>query len=244
MLAVFIYVGVEVAIQSNLPELMKQKNFLNLSPDKTVHFISLYWGSLMIGRWVGAISVFKINKKLNNVLTVIVPLLAYSIILLVNWIKGSPILDLLYYLPFVLILIFGFFLSKNKPAKTMILFGILATIMMILGLILEGKVALYLFVSGGLFCSIMWPCIFSLSIAGLGKYTSQGSSLLIMMILGGALIPPLQGWFADSLGSIHLSYIIPVICFLILTIYAFRVKYILHKQGIDFENSTENKLIH
>ncbi|MFN5416109.1 MAG: MFS transporter [Flavobacteriia bacterium] len=244
MLAVFIYVGVEVAIQSNLPELMKQKNFLNLSPDKTVHFISLYWGSLMIGRWVGAISVFNVSKKVNSILTILVPLLAYMVILIVNWIKGSPIMDIVFFLPMVFILIIGFFYSKNKPAKTMILFGFLATIMMLLGLILEGKIALYMFVSGGLFCSIMWPCIFSLSIAGLGKYTSQGSSLLIMMILGGALIPPLQGWLADTMGSIHLSYIIPVLCFSILTIYAIRVKQLLKIQGINFEELDGQKINH
>lgn len=239
MLAIFVYVGVEVTIQSNLPELMRQKEFLGLPTDQTVHFISLYWGSLMIGRWVGAITVFKLKKSTRNILTTVVPLIAYSVILAVNWIKGSPMTDLFWYLPCIFILIAGFFVANEKPAKTMIIFGVLAAIMMIVGLLTVGKVSLYAFVSGGLFCSIMWPCIFSLSIAGLGKYTSQGSSLLIMMILGGALIPPFQGWISDTIGSIHLSYLVPIICFSILAFYGWKVKKILLKQGIDYDKNID-----
>ena len=72
---------------------------------------------------------------------------------------------------------------------------------MVIGVMSTGTVAIYAFLSGGLFCSIMWPCIFTLSVAGLGKYTSQGSAFLIMMILGGGIIPPLQGKLADYLQS-------------------------------------------
>ena len=77
----------------------------------------------------------------------------------------------------------------------------------------------------------MWPCIFSLSIRNLGKYTSQGSAFLIMMILGGAIIPPIQGKLADITG-IQSSYWIAVFCFLYLLIYAFVTKNILSKQGV------------
>ena len=98
-----------------------------------------------------------------------------------------------------------------------------------------GNLALFAFLSGGLFCSIMWPCIFSLSIAGLGKYTSQGSAFLIMMILGGAIIPPIQGKLADIV-SIQSSYWVAVLCFGYLIFYAFRTKKVLLKQGISYEN--------
>ena len=97
---------------------------------------------------------------------------------------------------------------------------------MLIGLFSSGYVALFAFISGGLFCSIMWPCIFALSIQGLGKYTSQGSSFLIMMILGGAIIPPLQGKLADIIG-IHQSYWVTVFCFLYLVVFAQRVGKIL-----------------
>jgi FHS family L-fucose permease-like MFS transporter len=105
---------------------------------------------------------------------------------------------------------------------------------MIIGLVGTGTVAIYAFLSGGLVCSIMWPSIFSLSIAGLGKYTSQGSAFLIMMILGGGIIPPIQGKLADIIG-IHQSYFITVICFGYLAFFAFAVKGILRKQGIDYD---------
>ncbi|NUM51579.1 MAG: MFS transporter [Flavobacteriales bacterium] len=239
MLAIFIYVGVEVSIQSNLPALMENAKILGLPHTQTVHFISLYWGSLMIGRWAGAISAFSLSKQTKMILTTIMPLMAYSVILLVNYIKGSPLTDLLFYFPFILILIAGFYLSAQKPAKTMILFGSIATLLMLTGLFSSGKIALYAFISGGLFCSVMWPCIFSLSLAGLGKYTNQASSLLIMMILGGAVIPPLQGIIADNT-NIHISYIIPVVCFIYLAFYGWKVRSILKQQGINYDDKVES----
>ena len=116
----------------------------------------------------------------------------------------------------------------------LMVFSILGIIAMTIGLLTTGKLGTYAFLSGGLFCSIMWPCIFALSIAGLGKYTTQGSAFLVMMILGGAIIPPIQGKLADIIG-IHQSYFIAVICFVYLAFFAFRVKGILKAQGIDFD---------
>lgn len=234
MIAIFFYVGTEVTTQSNLQALMKQDEFLGLDFDKTVHFISLYWGCLMIGRWTGALRVFNFSKTVHYVMMIVVPLLAYGVILGVNYLKGSPMDDLLYFMPFVFILIGGFFLAKEKPAKTMMMFGAVALLMTLVGLFSTGRLAVYCFVSCGLFCSVMWPCIFSLSTAGLGKYTTQASSLLIMMIIGGAVLPFVQGRLADSMG-IHASYIVPLLGFAYLTFYGWEVKYILQKQGIDFD---------
>ncbi len=237
MLAIFVYVGTEVTIQSNLPEYMRQ--LFGKEPGTTVHFISLYWGSLMIGRWVGALTVFNLSTPTRKLMTIIVPLVAYGVILLVNYIKGSPMMDLLLYLPFIGILIVGFFMAAEKPARTMILFGLMAAAMIAIGLIIRNEWSTYCFVSGGLFCSVMWPCIFSLSIAGLGKYTTQGSSLLIMMILGGALIPPLQGFIADGSAGIHYSYVLPLLGFLYLAFFGWSVRKALVKQGIDYDKSVE-----
>lgn len=237
MIAIFVYVGVEVTIQSNLPELMKKPEILGKDPSQTAHFISLYWGCLMIGRWMGAIAVFNPSKNTNIILNILIPCLAFGVIIGANSLSGSPITDLLYFSPFILLLIAGFFISGNKPAKTMLIFGSMAATMMLIGMFSEGKFALYSFISGGLFCSVMWPCIFSLSIAGLGKYTAQASSLLIMMILGGALIPPLQGFISDSTKNIHMSYFVPVICFAYLAFYGWKVKQVLLKQGIDYDTN-------
>ena len=108
---------------------------------------------------------------------------------------------------------------------------------MLIGVFTKGDIAIYAFLTGGIACSIMWPCIFALAIAGLGKHTNEGSNFLIMMIMGGGLIAPLQGYLADSIG-IHLSYIVDVVCFLYLIFYAIKVKGILKSQGIDLEKTT------
>ena len=134
----------------------------------------------------------------------------------------------------VAVQIVGFFLAKDKPVATLKIFSAIGVVAMLIGLFSNGNIALFAFLSGGLFCSIMWPCIFSLSIAGLGKYTSQGSAFLIMMILGGAIIPPIQGKLADIV-SIQSSYWVAVMCFLYLIFYAYRAKTILSKQGINYD---------
>jgi fucose permease len=109
---------------------------------------------------------------------------------------------------------------------------------MLVGIFTSGTMAIYAFLSGGLFCSIMWPCIFALAIAGLGRHTAQGSAFLIMMILGGAIIPPIQGKLADipSVG-IHQSYWVPAAGFAFLAWFGFAVRRILQKQGIDYDAS-------
>jgi FHS family L-fucose permease-like MFS transporter len=143
----------------------------------------------------------------------------------------------------------AFYVSKEKPARMLLVFGLLGVAGMAIGLATTGKIAIYAFLSGGLFCSIMWPAIFTLSIAGLGKYTTQGSAFLIMMILGGGVIPPIQGKLADYLESksdiegygIHQSYWVPLVCFVYIVLFAFLVKGILKRQGIDYENPIDDE---
>ncbi|MDO1502400.1 MFS transporter [Winogradskyella maritima] len=242
MLAIFTYVGVEVTVGSNLGELLKQAvadtgmNALGLpvlNDAQLAPFISLYWGGLMIGRWVGAITVFSPSKGLKRVLLILVPYVAFGVILLVNYLSGNDFTSqqILFFGICIAVQVFGFFLAKDNPVNTLKIFSILGVLAMLVGLFSSGNVALFAFLSGGLFCSIMWPCIFTLSIAGLGKYTSQGSAFLIMMILGGAVIPPVQGKLADVF-DIQSSYWIAVFCFAYLLFYAFRTKTVLDKQGV------------
>lgn len=231
MLAIFTYVGVEVTIQSNMGALLQLPEFGAYDESKISNFISLYWGSLMIGRWTGAVSAFDISAKARQFLTFVMPFLAFGLILFVNYYSGNAIAELMPYLICIVVAVTAFFLGNEKPAKTLLLFAGIGIIGMLIGLVSTGNLALFAFISGGLACSIMWPSIFSLSIAGLGKYTSQGASFLIMMILGGAIIPPIQGKIADSIG-IHQSYFIPVLCFAYLAFFAFKAKSILKTQGI------------
>jgi len=251
MLGIFVYVGVEVTIVSNLSELLKQPQFGGYQSSEVAPFISMYWGSLMIGRWTGAISVFNLKKTTQQIMMFVVPLVAFGIIIAVSAISQYDVTPLYYYILCVFIQMGAFYISKNKPARTLLIFSILGVTAMLLGIFTTGKVATYAFLSGGLFCSIMWPAIFNLSILGLGKYTTQGSAFLIMMILGGGIIPPLQGKIADFVQSknpeligygIHQSYWVAVLCFAYLAVFGFVVKGILKKQGIDYETKADDDL--
>jgi FHS family L-fucose permease-like MFS transporter len=235
MLAIFMYVGTEVTIQSNMGALLKLPEFGGWNESDIAPFISLYWGSLMIGRWAGAVGAFNLKTSTTYALTIIMPFVAFAIVLLANYISGAAISHLLPYAVCIVVMIIAFFLGKQKPARTLTVFGLLGVAFMLLGLLTTGIVSVYAFISGGLCCSIMWPSIFALSVTGLGKYTSQGSAFLIMMILGGSIIPPVQGILADTAG-IHLSYIIPVIGFAYLAFFAWKVSGELRKQGIDLDH--------
>ena len=228
MLAIFTYVGVEVSIQSNLGELLKTTAFGALNDTQIAPYISMYWGGLMIGRWTGAISVFNPSNSIKKWLYIIVPYVAFGVVLSVNAISGFEVKHLFAFAICVAIQIGGFFIGKDKPALTLKTFGLLGVLAMLLGLFTTGTVAIFAFLSGGLFCSIMWPSIFALSIKGLGKFTSQGSAFLVMMILGGAIIPPIQGKLADMIG-IHESYWVTVFCFLYLMYFAQKVERIFKK---------------
>ena len=231
MLALFTYVGVEVTIGSNLGELLKTVEFGAIEGAALAPFMSMYWGSLMIGRWAGAITVFNPSSQMKKVLLIVVPYIAFGVVLAVNSVSGQDISPLYAYAFVIVFQIVGFFLGKDHPSKTLLIFGLMGMIAMIIGLFSTGIIATFAFMSGGLFLSIMWPSIFSLAIAGLGKYTSQGSAFLVMMILGGGIIPPLQGKLADIIG-IHNSYFIPVLCFAFIAFYGYYVFEILKKQGI------------
>ena len=240
MLAIFTYVGVEVTIQSNLGELLKADvgEGLNaiglpvLDEAQSAKYIALYWGGLMIGRWTGSIGAFDISKSLKKILLFITPFIAFGVVIAVNAFSNPlTISEIGIFSLLIIIQIIGFYLAKDNAIKIMTIFSGLGTIAMLIGIFGTGEIALFAFLTGGLFCSIMWPCIFSLSITGLGKYTSQGSSFLVMMILGGAIIPPLQGKLADIFGMIT-SYWVAVLCFVFLLIYSINTKQILTKQKL------------
>jgi len=101
----------------------------------------------------------------------------------------------------------------------------------------DHNIGVYAICSVGLFCSTLWPCIFTLSISGLGKHTSEGSNFLIFMICGGGLVSVLQGYLsADHILGISMSYVVGIACFVYLAYYAISVKGILKSQGIDYDN--------
>jgi len=190
----------------------------------------------MIGRWTGAVSVFNLKGASKKIAMVIVPYVALAVILFVNQLYGNDISDLYPYAICVAIAIAAFFYGQEKPVKTLVTVSILACVAMLIGVFANGLLSVYAFMAGGLFCSVMWPCIFSLGVGGLGKYTSQGSALLIMMILGGAIIPPFQGAIGDTTNNMHLSYLVAAVCFLFLAWVAVKLKGILKAQGLNFDD--------
>lgn len=232
MLAIFVYVGVEVSTASNLPAYMEKS--LGFSTKDVAPYVSLYWASLMIGRWTGAVEAFDISGGFKKVLRFLAPYLAFGVFLLVNAIAQHD-LKPFYIYPFViLVMIIADVLSKGNPARMLLIFSLAGILALVLGMTTDGMLSVYAFTSVGLFCSTLWPCIFALAVNGLGKHTNEGSSMLIMMIMGGGIISWLQGYIAD-LTSIHSSYIVGVVCFAYLAFYAVRVTQILKAQGISLD---------
>jgi FHS family L-fucose permease-like MFS transporter len=233
MIGIFVYVGVEVSTASNLPKYLKQD--LLISTDKVAPFISLYWASLMIGRWTGAVGAFGLSKATQKILRFVMPYVAFGLFLLVNIIGGHDISPFAIYPLLIAVMIIGDLLSKGNPARMLLIFSSCGIAALLIGMATSGMVSVYAFTSVGLFCSTLWPCIFTLAVTGLGKHTNQGSSLLIMMIMGGGIISLLQGFLADKSLGIHYSYITGAACFAYLAFYAVRAKSVLKSQGIDFD---------
>jgi MFS transporter, FHS family, L-fucose permease len=234
MIAIFIYVGVEVATASNLPEYLKQH--LSIPTSEAAPYVSLFWASLMIGRWASAAKAFKVSDQLSKWLPVIMPYLAFAVFLGVNKLTGKNLKPFYPYAGIILVMIIADYLSKGNPAKQLIIYSACGVLALIIGMLTNGLVSVYAFISVGLFCSTLWPCIFTLAISGLGKHTNQGSSFLIMMIMGGGFISYLQGKLGeDGLLGIKASYTVGVVCFVYLAFYGWKAAQILKKQGISLE---------
>lgn len=234
MIGIFVYVGVEVSTAANLPEFMKQH--LGTPTDRVAPYVSLFWASLMIGRWTAATGAFGLTGSARKIMNVIMPYIAFGVFLAINKIANHDITPFYIYPAIIVVMIICDFLSKGNPARQLLIFSLMGITALIVGMLADGMTSVYAFISVGLFCSTLWPCIFTLAIAGLGKHTSEGANLLIMMIMGGGVISLLQGWLAgDGLLGIQYSYIVGVACFAYLAFYAIRGKAILGQQGIDYD---------
>jgi FHS family L-fucose permease-like MFS transporter len=240
MIGIFIYVGVEVATASNLPLFMKTHlttaDGLPFPTEKIAPFVSLYWASLMMGRWTASVGAFNVSSSFKSILRFVMPYLAFAVFLLINKIFQHDITPFYVYGLVIIALIIGDLLSRGNPARQLLIFSLCGITGLIVGMLADGMVSVYAFISVGLFCSTLWPCIFTLAIAGLGRHTNQGASFLIMMIMGGGFISVLQGWLADDkMLGIQASFIVGVLCFMYLAFYAIRAKAILKRQGIDYD---------
>ena len=178
--AIFLYVGAEVSIGSFLINFLGEGNIAALSHADAAHYVSLYWGGALVGRFIGFAAMRYVSPGKSLAVTAL----------------GSIAL--------VLTATFG-----------------------------EGSVAKWAIVAVGLCNSIMFPTIFSMALHGLGKFTGQGSGILCMAIVGGAIVPFIQGILADTIG-LQISFLVPAACYLFILYYG--VKYAdLHKQKVTAE---------
>jgi MFS transporter, FHS family, L-fucose permease len=165
-IAIFVYVGGEVAIGSFLVNYFTQPEIGGLTEKVAASFVAFYWGGAMVGRFIGSALLQKISTR-------------------------------------------GLLGVCAVCAAALVAISMLAT----------GHVAMYTIILVGFFNSIMFPSIFTLGVAELGPLTGDGSGVMIMAIVGGALIPVAQGAIADRIG-IHHAFFLPVICYLYILFFA------------------------
>jgi len=166
-IAIFTYVGAEVAIGSFLIKYMEQPNIGNLSAATASKYVALYWGGAMVGRFIGV---------------------------------GA--------------------LRRIPTGRAVGICAIVACSLVAMSMLTSGHVAMWSMLLVGLFNSIMFPSIFTLGIAHMGPLTGKASGLLVQAIVGGAIIPVVQGVIADKIG-IHHCFILPLLCYLFIIYYGF-----------------------
>lgn len=167
-IAIFLYVGGEVCIGSFLINFMGEPAIAGLAENEAGKYVSFYWGGAMVGRFIGAAVMQKID-----------------------------------------------------PGKLLVFNALAATCLVLITINSSGSIAMWAILSVGLFNSIMFPTIFSLAISGLGSHTGQGSGILCAAIVGGAILPVIQGLFADQIG-IQAAFFIPVLCYLYISYYGWK----------------------
>ena len=218
VVAIFMYVGAEVSIGSILISFLGLEEIAGLSDVDASQYLSYYWGGLMIGRFLGAVSLSEMkNYSVKILLMFGIPISAFIFI----WAVVDLHTALIYNIFLVLNLV-AFIRGRFESSRTLMLFSMVIIALLLVALGFSGSIAMWAIIGIGLFNSIMWSNIFTLAIDGLGKYTSQGSSMLVMAILGGAIIPPIQGALADVIG-VHMSFIIPVFSYAYLAFYGWKM---------------------
>jgi FHS family L-fucose permease-like MFS transporter len=239
VIAIFMYVGGEVSVGSAIINFLGQKSVAGLTADEASKYVAIYWGGLMIGRFMGAVELSEMRAARKQILLVVIPLLAWLLL----WVAKSAPLDALHgdakdsvmklwqdafvanwsvfkiYLPFVGLCWLLFQFGRSLAARTLVIFSLTVCALLLTAILVGGPVAMWCIVAIGLFTSIGWSNTFSLALEGTGIYKSQVSSLLVMAILGGAVLPPLMGKIADATGNLQISFIVPLIAYAYVAFY-------------------------
>jgi FHS family L-fucose permease-like MFS transporter len=239
-IAIFTYVGAEVSIGSFLVNYFHEPEIGGLTEKAAASFVAFYWGGAMLGRFIG--SNFLGGAKaaymgLASAASVVLIALSYPIgnHLPPGYQPGVPNLTWLAWLVvagrplFVLVAIasasiavLALLRGGKATAHTGLLLGVCAIstcALVTISMFSIGHLAMWSIILVGFFNSIMFPSIFTLGVAELGPLTGDGSGIMIMAIVGGAIVPLAQGWIADHIG-IHHAFFLPVICYLYILFFA------------------------
>ena len=229
MVAIFMYVGGEVSIGSVLINYMNE--LVGFTEMEAKSYLAFYWGGAMIGRFLGAISLSDKSNSTKTIGMIFTSIATFLIIYFAVYIESGFTFGFMNIAPFLIFLVLNlvaFKFGRSLPGRTLMVFAIVVIVLLGTTLFTNGKFALWTILGIGLFNSIMWSNIFTLAIKDLRKYTAQGSSLLVMMILGGAVIPLIQGAVADALDGYHYSFFVPIFCYVYLAYYGwkgYRIKF-------------------
>ena len=229
--AIFFYVGSEVSVGTWIIEFLKTDSSLGLSESQAGYFLAYFWGGLMIGRLMASQSLnddISVQKKFVRMLMIAISV--FVLIYVATSIKfneGAFHFQMLsfesvsIYLIYIAISILAFAFGKGKPARSLVIFSLINIILILIAMFGSGKWAMWSLLGAGLFFSIGWSNIFTLAIRDLGKYTSQGSSLLVMAIVGGAILPWAQSHIIEAY-DVRISFIVPVIGLMYIVFYGWK----------------------
>ena len=223
MVAIFLYVGAEVSIGSAFINYVGE--LLHYPEMEAKNFLAFYWGGAMIGRFLGAISLSSIKPAKKYVYMFFTSIVTFFVIYGIIFLESGGTFAFNRVAPFILFLILnyiGFLVGKSLPGRTLTVFALIVIGLLTTTLLTDGLLAMWTIVGIGLFNSIMWSNIFTLAIKDLKEDSAQGSSLLVMMILGGAILPLIQGAVADALHGYHYSFFVPIISYVYLAYYGWK----------------------
>jgi len=236
VLAIFMYVGGEVAIGSSIINFLGQSNVAGMSAIDASKYVSLFWGGMLIGRFMAAVELSEMKAANKQLFLLGIPLLGFLLFwTLRSWNSDAGGFDFAggwvivkNYLPLLGLCWLLFQFGQALANRTLMIFSFTIVALLAVSIVAGGKLAMWCVVGVGLFTSIGFPSIFSLALDGIGIYKSQASSLLVMAILGGALLPPIQGKIADIVikgGNEHglqYSFIVPLIAYAYVGFYGWK----------------------
>jgi FHS family L-fucose permease-like MFS transporter len=229
VLAIFMYVGGEVSVGSQIIKFLGQPNVASMSAIDASKYVSLFWGGMLIGRFMGAVELSEMKKINKQIFLIGIPILAFLLLwTLRSWNSDQRQFDFVggwtivkNYLPLLALCWLLFQFGKGFAGRTLFIFSFTIVVLLAIAIIAGGKLAMWCIVGIGLFTSIGWPNIFSLALDRMGVLKSQVSSLLVMAVVGGAILPPIMGKIADHWNR-QLAFIVPLVAYAYVAFYGWK----------------------